>query len=145
MKMLMGIGNILRCDDGIGVFVSDNFSHQDWEAVSCGTAPENFTSVVRHKKPELLVLVDAADMNIPAGEFRVIPYEKIRDVGIGTHQLPLTHLIDYLSESAEEIMLIGIQPAFVTGGDEISEGVRAGALRLTEILKAGDLERISVL
>jgi hydrogenase 3 maturation protease len=144
MNILMGIGNPFRSDDGVGSYIAREFNAEGWRTLDCGTAPENFTSVVRREHPHLLVIVDAADMGILPGEFRIIPGEKIRDVGFGTHQLPLSHLMRFLGDAADGIILIGIQPETVDDGELISNSVIAGAHRLMGILQSGSLDTISV-
>ncbi len=138
MKMLIGIGNALRRDDGAGTYVAERMSGSGWAVLDCGTVPENFTSVVRRAHPDLLVLVDAAEMGIPPGSFRIVGREQIEDVSIGTHHLPLSHLIDFLADVAGSIIFIGIQPAIVEDGEGLTPAVRRGAEMLAETLKKGD-------
>jgi hydrogenase 3 maturation protease len=144
-NILLGIGNPLNGDDGVGIYVAERFRKDDWISLACGTAPENFTGIIRKTRPSFLVLVDAAAMGIPPGEYRIIPRDKIEDVSIGTHQLPLSFLIDFLSDTASRIILIGIQPERSGTGEEISLPVRRGAERLLRVLSTGELDRIPVL
>jgi hydrogenase 3 maturation protease len=144
-NILLGIGNPLNGDDGVGIYVAERFRKDDWIPLSCGTAPENFTGIIRKTRPACLVLVDAAAMGISPGEYRIIPRDKIEDVSIGTHQLPLSFLIDFLSDIASRIILIGIQPERAGTGEEISLPVRRGADRLLYVLSSGELDRIPVL
>ena len=145
MNLLLGIGNPLRGDDGAGVSVALHLRARGWQAVDCGTAPENFTGVVRRLRPDLLLLVDAAEMGLPPGEFRVVPKDRIEDVAFGTHHLPLSHLMEFLSDTAGEIRFIGIQPAVVEDGEGLSPGVEEGIRRLISLVQAGDLEKVPVL
>jgi hydrogenase 3 maturation protease len=142
--MLLGIGNPLRGDDGAGTYVADRFTSPGWIALDCGTIPENFTGTVRKEHPELLVLVDAADMGISPGEFRIIRPDDIAAVTFGTHALPLSILIGFLSHDAGRVLFIGIQPAQTEMGQPLTGAVRQGADRLIRILEEGDLERIAV-
>jgi hydrogenase 3 maturation protease len=144
MNLLLGIGNTLRRDDGIGCLVARQFTHPGWKAIDCGTAPENFTAVVRRERPDILVLVDAADMGLAPGELRRIPPDRIQDVGIGTHQLPLSHLIAYLAPDVKRIIFVGIQPKTVVDGEDISGEVIEGARRLMDLIHRRELERIPV-
>jgi hydrogenase 3 maturation protease len=91
------------------------------------------------------VLVDAAAMGISPGEYRIIPRNKIEDASMGTHQLPLSLFIDFLSDTAIRIILIGIQPERAGTGEEISLPVREGADRLVHVLSLGELDRIPIL
>jgi len=144
-NILLGIGNPLNGDDGVGIYVARRFKKDNWISLACGTAPENFTGIIRKTRPACLVLVDAAAMGISTGEYRIIPRDKIEYVSIGTHQLPLSFLIDFLSDTVERIILIGIQPERAGTGEEISLQVRKGADRLLSVLSSGELDRIPVL
>jgi hydrogenase 3 maturation protease len=144
-NILLGIGNPLNGDDGVGIYVAERFRKDDWIPLACGTAPENFTGIIRKTRPSCLVLIDAAAMGISPGEYRIIPRHRIADVSMGTHQLPLSMLIDFLSDSAGQIVLIGIQPGRVATGEEISPQTREGANRLVHELLFGRIDRIPVL
>ena len=142
MNLLLGIGNTLLGDDGIGCYVAAHLDAEGWTSIDCGTAPENFTGVVRRKAPRLLILVDAAELGLLPGDIRRIPRDLIGSVGFGTHQLPLGHLIDFLSYAAEEIELIGVQPLQREPGERLSEAAQEGADALIEIIKRGTISRI---
>jgi hydrogenase 3 maturation protease len=142
MNVLLGIGNSLLGDDGAGNYIASRFRQPGWTVYDCGTVPENFTSPVRKAHPEILLLVDAAEMGLPAGEFRVVPPDRIADVSIGTHSLPLTHLIDYLSPDAGQIIFVGIQPASMEMGQGLTPAVRDGAERFMERVRTGSLSEI---
>jgi len=143
--MLMGLGNICRGDDGIGSFVAQNFRSDDWLMLDCGTTPENFTSLVKKIQPKYLVIVDAAQMNLKPGEFRVILPEKIDKFYLTTHNIPLSLLISYLDKWAEKIILIGIQPEKMEDFQRISERVQDSARRVIEILKEKKFQELNEL
>ncbi|MDP2973757.1 MAG: hydrogenase maturation protease [Candidatus Diapherotrites archaeon] len=96
--ILMGIGNELKGDDGIGNVIAREFKHSEWLSLACETVPENFAAVVKRERPELLVIVDAAEMGLPAGEFRLLPKQKLNSVAFGTHAMPLHFLVSHLEK-----------------------------------------------
>ncbi len=163
MKVLLGVGNTLLSDDGVGCFIADRFDRFPsdslssdsfssggwrafgWRAFRGGTAPENFTAPIRRLEPEILVIVDAADMGLRPGSIRIIPPDQIDDTSIGTHMLPLSHLIHYLSSDIPEILFIGIQPETIGPGEGLSSAAETAAEALINVLKKGDyasLERL---
>ncbi|ABN07305.1 hydrogenase maturation protease [Methanocorpusculum labreanum Z] len=144
--VLLGVGNSLHSDDGAGPRLAEMFldSH-DVTSFNCGTAPENFTGLVRKLNPDLLLIADAADMGLPAGSVRIIPPEKIRDTAIGTHMLPLYHLVDFLAESSREISIIGIQPASLSWGDRLSDPVASSLIETKMLIDENNLRNIPVL
>lgn len=122
--MLLGIGNELRGDDGVGNVIAREIAEskpEGWLSVPCETVPENFTGLVKQHRPGLLVLVDAADMGLQPGEFRIIPPEKLDSDVLGTHGMPLRHLVTYLRPYAGKTIFIGVQPGKMTMGKGMSE------------------------
>ncbi len=136
MNVLMGIGNELRGDDGIGVYVARNFKKEGWEVIVAGQVPEDFTGEIKRLKPEKLVLVDAALMGIEPGEIRIVPVEKIPNVAFSTHGMPLSFFISYLKDFVGEIVLIGIQPGSMEFGESISKEVLESGEKLIYILQS---------
>jgi len=133
--VLMALGNVWRGDDGIGCFIAQNFKSDDWLVLDCGRAPENFTSIVTKTKPKCLVIVDAAEMNLDPGQFRVIPSERIEELYPTTHNIPLSYLISYLDKWAEKIILIGIQPKKTGEYDQISKELKDSTKKIIRILE----------
>lgn len=145
MNILMGVGNNLRGDDGIGGYIAKNFRKKNWLSLNCGTAPENFTSIIRKNKPEILVIVDAADMNLKPGRFRIVSVKKIENIGVSTHSMPLSFLINYLSNSAGKIIFIGVQPKTIKDSENISMELKKSVKEIIKILKEERFEEIKKL
>ncbi len=142
MKILMGIGNDLRGDDGVGVYIAKKFKKDGWYTIEAGTVPEDFTSEIKRINPELLVMVDAAQMGLAPGEIRIVPVERIPKAAFSTHGMPLSILISYLHDYVGKIILIGIQPKNMVFGAEMSDEVIAAAEKLLRILYDENFEII---
>lgn len=144
--VILGVGNSLHSDDGAGPYFAELFKeNKNIVSFNCGTAPENFTGAVKKINPELLIIVDASLMGLRAGEIRIVPKEKIHDTSVGTHMLPLTHLIDYMSEYVPQIILIGIQPKSLDEGDFLSAEVLSALDELYKTINEGNLKLIPLL
>ncbi len=147
-KILMGIGSELQGDDGIGTIIAIEFKElnkQGWLSLPCETVPENFAGVVEREKPNLLVIVDAADMTLATGEFRLLSKENLNSAIVGTHGLPLKHLVERLEKSSEKILFIGIQPGKIKFGESISSEVETAKKKLLEIISKESWEEIKSL
>jgi len=138
--IVLCIGNPKGGDDAVGPYIADKLKKTDIDTIHCGTTPENYTSVVKKKNPEKLIIIDAVDMGLIPGEIRIIPKEKIGVMTISTHGIPISLLIDYLGKTIKEIILIGIQPERMSG--EMSKSVLESADKLTEIIRRKELEKI---
>jgi len=134
-EVVLGIGNILKGDDGIGIYIVEKVNKYLKEAkfteaksevivIDCGTTPENYTSVIRKHNPDTLILVDAADMGLSPGLYRIIPPERIEVMHFSTHIMPLSVFISYVSEFCGEVVLIGIQPDKMEVGTVLSSKVQ---------------------
>lgn len=135
-KILMGIGNDDRLDDGAGVVVARSFSHPDWLVLDCATVPENYTGVIKKNRPDKVILVDAAQMGLAPGTLRLIPADKIQDVGVGTHALPLSVVINLMQPYVKNpILFVGLQPAVLGDGRGLSPEVRAATGWLIGLLE----------
>jgi hydrogenase 3 maturation protease len=114
-------------------------------AIDTGTAPESYTSVIRQRQPDLLILVDAADMGLPPGVLRIIPSEKISILSFSTHHMPLSMFVSYVKEFCGKILLVGLQPEGTEMGTGISKVVRKSVKELAEAILDGRISEIPVL
>ncbi len=144
MHLLIGIGNDLLADDGIGCFVAAGLSHPDWISFNAGTISENFIRKIREIKPDLIVLVDATEMGLPPGSIRMIPPERISDVGIGTRQFPLDAMYEVIFLLCSEILIIGIQPAVVDIGEDMTDVVKGAGMKLISMLTSSAYRQIEI-
>jgi len=116
-----GVGNILLGDDAVGPFVSIQLG-----GIDCGTTPENYISKLRVNPPEILIIIDAADMGLKAGSVRILNFTEINDDFVTSHGIPLSILLEQFNKSIS-IFLIGIQPKQTTLGEPLSPEVKAAA------------------
>ena len=139
MNLLLGIGNPRHGDDALGPVFARAFRHPDWRSVNAGTAPENFTGLVRRLHPELLVLLDAADLGRPPGTLLRLDPGAIAAGDFGTHAGSIGELANYMADCAGTIVILGIQPAATNAGARLSAPVRATLKTLGRELAAGRL------
>jgi hydrogenase 3 maturation protease len=143
-KLVFTVGNGMMGDDGAGALLAHLMRQaplDDWEALNGGAAPENLLHRVREMAPERVVLIDAADMDLPPGSIRCIDAEKLDNpLLMTTHTLPLTFLIEALREFVPKVELLGIQPEIVAFGFPISESVRIAVHRVYDDLACGETQ-----
>lgn len=124
---MIGVGNLLRSDDGAGVLVARRLANRATDhllVIEAGPAPENQTGELRRFAPGLVLIVDAAEMGEAPGAIRWIPEERIDGMSASTHSLPLSMLACYLKlELGCRVMFLGIQPASNEIGERVSEKV----------------------
>ncbi len=103
--------------------------------IQAGPAPENFTSTLRRFRPDLVLLVDAAQMDLAAGEIRWVDPQETEGLSASTHTFPLGILAVFLEQDLGcRAALIGIQPQSNSFGAPLSPRVEAAVERLCAAL-----------
>ena len=126
---LVGVGNTLRGDDGVGVLLVRDLIEFFEESsnvfiIEAGSAPENITGYLRNFEPDFILFIDAAQMGKGPGEVGIWSYSECGGNQISTHGLPLSLLCAYLeAEMGCTIAVLGIQPFDIGFERQISEQV----------------------
>jgi len=139
---VLGVGNDMNGDDGAGVRVVRALSARMAATpgvllIDGGTAPESFTGPLRRFRPDLVVEIDAAHLDQPAGTTAWIDWRDADGMSASTHTLPPSVLAKFLtSDVGCRVTLIGIQPASLEMGTGLSPDVEAAVERLSGQLAA---------
>lgn len=124
---LIGIGNEFMGDDAAGVLVArgmQTHAHESLLVIDAGTAPENCTALLRRFRPDLVIMVDAAQFFAVPGEVRWLQWEQTTGISASTHTLPPHMFARYITSELDcEVALIGIQPATNLPGAAVSPQV----------------------
>lgn len=76
-----------------------------------GVNPENALGPLRKFKPDLVVMVDAAEFGEAAGSIRLIDSREVDGISFSTHSMPLNMITAYLGAELNcPVWLLGIQP-----------------------------------
>jgi hydrogenase 3 maturation protease len=137
---IVGIGHELCGDDAAGVVAARALrrlvSAHDWLLViDAGPAPENSTGPLRRFAPDLVLLIDAAQMGAPPGAVQWVDWRSASGLSASTHTLPCATLGRYLvAQLGCEVALLGIQPAGTCIGARLSGMVRRAVQTLVQRL-----------
>jgi hydrogenase 3 maturation protease len=144
VNVLLGIGNDLHGDDGIGVYVSKKLCHSEWVTITAATSPENYGNKIARVNPEKIVIVDAAEMGLKPGSIRLIPKEKIGVAAFSTHSAPLSLFISFLENLTKtKIYLVGIQPKTMYG--QMSDELKNAADEFLHLLSQDKINELQSL
>ena len=139
--IVLGIGNQLKCDDGIGPFIINKLKKADIEndrllLIDAETVPENFTGKIRKENPTHIMLIDACLMDSEPGDIRIVDYEDFANIGISTHSMSLSYFVKYLQQGNDfKIIFVGIEPESMDYSDSPTEIVERSALDFIDLLK----------
>lgn len=135
---LLGVGETLRGDDGVGVKIIEllvKSALEDILILNTGSVPEAFTGkLVEHNSTHVLLL-DAANFQGEPGDVKLIDSTRIGGQVISTHNLPLTLFISYIEKVlGAKVRLLGVQPKYIGFKTELSQEVAEAAQEVAALL-----------
>ena len=148
--IILGIGNDIRGDDGLGPYIINQLSElnelsmenkennvsRNLHLINGGSVPENFTGLIKRIDPSHIIIVDATLMDKQAGKIEIIDKENIKDISVSTHSMSLSYLVRFLEQDIEfEIIFIGIQPEKMDLSFELSETIKESSDDLINVFK----------
>jgi len=141
---ILGIGNTLRSDDGVGSVIVKKYQVLFLEKKVPGTflildtdtMPENYISKVVEFEPDRVILIDALAFGGRPGECRIVKAQDLSDTTTSTHNLSLKLLAQAIQEQHEcDIILLGIQPETTQFGEKLSTSVAKTADEILIVLR----------
>ena len=107
--LILGVGNELKRDDGVGPFIVDNLDEKDNViCINAKTVPENFTGKIRKEQPSHVIIVDACLMGGEAGDIKIVDKDDFVNIGISTHSMSLSYFVKYLERDNDfKIIFVG--------------------------------------
>lgn len=136
---IIGIGNILRGDDGLGPKLIELLKIRGVKAglFDCGTAPENYIIPILSTSCDTVILVDAADLKLKPGSVKIFDLNEITNVSFSTHNPSPRLFTDLLRTGKDDlnIFVISVQPKTTVLGESVSKEVLRGLDILIDALK----------
>jgi len=123
--LFIGIGNLLKRDDGVGVYISNRIKNRNnITSLTVEMSIENYIGKINSLKPDLLVLLDCMELKSDPGTFKLLELNQIQDITFNTHNISLNRLSDFFNMP---VYILGIQPEKIDFGENISYLVRNNA------------------
>jgi len=116
--LFVGIGNVLKSDDGVGVFISKNIRRsQNIDVLTVEVSIENYIGKINSLHPDILVLIDSAELGSKPGTYKFLHLNDIQDLTFNTHNISLKRLSEFF---LMPVFILGIQPGSLDFGETIS-------------------------
>ena len=142
--IVLGLGNPLMSDEGIGVRIVELLQKQatqfpNVEFIDAGTGGMNILHLIANRKKA--ILIDCALMGQAPGTIRKFTPDDVKSVKAVSHFslhdvdiLKVLELSKQLEECPPEVVIFGIEPAKVEQGDSLSPQLAAGINEYAEIV-----------
>ncbi|MCX6329463.1 MAG: hydrogenase maturation protease [Bacteroidia bacterium] len=128
--LFVGIGNLLKMDDGVGVYISREIKNiANRSALTVEISIENYIGKINTLNPDILVLIDCVDLKSAAGTFKLLRLSEIQDITFNTHNISLKRISEFFKMP---VFILGIQPEKIEFGENISYLVRNIADKIIE-------------
>ncbi len=137
--VLAGIGNPIRTDDYVGLYVVEQLRGRLPETVcllEAETVPESYLLEIEEFHPSHVLLIDAAFLGLRPGEASLVDPVIIEDYpAVTTHLLPLRIFCEYIRQATgAKIAFLLIEPKSMEFGEGLNAEVQAAAEQLTKTL-----------
>lgn len=140
--IILGVGNEIKCDDGVGPYIIKKLQAEDIEDmdkllfINAETVPENFTGKLRKENPSHIIIVDACLMGGEPGDVKIVDKYDFANIGISTHSMSLSYFVKYLERDNDfKIIFVGIEPESMDFSEKLTENVEKSAYEFIDILK----------
>ena len=143
----IGMGNRLWGDDGAGPELLSRL-REEWGGqetllssqgqmlfIDAGDSPEDWLIRVIDFKPEVILVIDAMDLQAEPGSVAILQSQELPEASCcSTHRLPLRTLLHLWEKSGSKTLVLGIQPKDVVFREGLSPEVKMSIDSLAEIL-----------
>jgi hydrogenase maturation protease len=127
--LILGIGNLLLCDEGVGVHVARALAGRhlppDVSVVEAGTA---FLDVLPDiEKADRILLIDAMEAGGAPGSVYRMPFDQCLhpEMLASLHGFDLSRVLYMAGRNrAPEVTVFGIEPALIEWGTELSPAIK---------------------
>jgi len=134
---IIGIGNIMRGDDGFGPKLIESLKKKNTKAnlFDCGTVPENYIFPILTTSCDTVILVDAANLKTEPGSMKVLSLSELSGAGLSTHNASIRLFTDLLMTGKDNlnIFAVTVQPKTIAFGESLSAEVLESVDKLTDI------------
>jgi hydrogenase 3 maturation protease len=132
--LFAGVGNVLRSDDGAGVYIVSSIKPSGRFSVLLVEASiENYISKINALAPDILIIADCIDFDREPGYSGLVPIDQIHEFTISSHNISLRRVSEHLKM---EVHVIGIQPADLRVGEHLTPPVRKSADMIIEMINS---------
>ncbi|MBN2689238.1 MAG: hydrogenase maturation protease [Gammaproteobacteria bacterium] len=138
--IIIGVGNPMRSDDGIGVRVIEKYRANDSSAAIINGGTDALNLIDSIKQYPKAIIIDAVRMNTEPGTIKVFSPKDakiIQNDSLSTHGLGLAEMLVFLKELdiKTKITIIGIEPEDISYGDVLSATIEQQIPTVINLIK----------
>ncbi|MDT8401475.1 MAG: hydrogenase maturation protease [Bacteroidales bacterium] len=130
--LFAGVGNVLRRDDGAGVYIVSGIKAVgQYSKLLVEASIENYISKINSLAPDRLIIADCIDFNREPGYSGLVPIGQIHEFDVSSHNISLRRVADHLKM---EVHVIGVQPADLRVGENMTPAVKKASDEIIKLI-----------
>jgi hydrogenase 3 maturation protease len=129
--LYVGVGNVLKRDDGVGVYMGDKLLESGVHALVVEQSIEKYVGKINSMPHDCVVILDATNFNKEPGYRELVLAHELHDQTSNTHNISLGRIAEFFEKP---VFILGIQPANIRFGEELSPEVLLAADELITAL-----------
>ena len=136
--LFVGVGNLLKSDDGVGVYISRSIKNTPTvSALTVEMSIENYIGKINSLNPDILVIIDCADLKSTSGTHILLSVKDIEDFTFNTHNISFKRLSEFFKMP---VFILGIQPEKIGFGENISYLVKDVANNIINLINTQEVQ-----
>jgi hydrogenase 3 maturation protease len=134
--LILGVGNRSRGDDGLGSRLADRLKGKlKVPLIDAGNVPENFLRQIEASQPELVLVLDTADLRAAPGDLSLLELSEMGGMAISTHTVNLHLLFKVIPANRRPtVLVLAVQPETTEFGARMSLSARSAMQGLESVL-----------
>ena len=143
-RLVLGIGNLLLGDEGVGVRIIEAIRErampEDVEAADGGTGGADLVDLMAGRRK--VIIVDAAEFDGRPGDilrFTAADLGRRESIGLSLHDLGLAEALTMMRRlgcEPEEVVIFGVKPKDMSPGLDLTAEVAAAVPKVVELVLA---------
>ncbi|MBN2147581.1 MAG: hydrogenase maturation protease [Anaerolineales bacterium] len=135
--VILGVGNPMRGDDGVGPALVDMLQGRvDAVLIDGGEVPENFLNSLRAAQPQVVMIVNAIEMGIGPGGVALLELEHLFSPGRAGYCPGLAILGRLIHEiTTADVFVLGVQPDSSIPDTSLSSPVAQSVQNIGDLLQ----------
>ena len=132
--LFVGIGNVLRTDDGAGVYISERINERNHiRRLTVEVSIENYIQKINSYNADNIILIDSVNFQREPGFYSLLPVSELLDFTTNTHNISLKNISEFFSGN---VRILGIQPETIKFGEGLTASVERSAEEIVGFINA---------
>ena len=132
--LFVGIGNVLRTDDGAGVYISERITERNHiKTLTVEVSIENYIQKINSYNADNIILIDSVNFQREPGFYSLLPVSELLDFTTNTHNISLKNISEFFTSN---VRILGIQPETIKFGEGLTASVERSAEEIVGFINA---------